>query len=104
MSWSDFFVDTDRLVFDVRDQAERERRLRRLADQHQDQQLEALARENAQLGLLLSVVTDLLVEKGLLTAEELRRKVEQLRPPPAPSGENPFAGLQTCGAPELRAA
>ena len=57
-------------------------------------QLEALARENRELRLYLTAITQLLVEKGVLRPEEVQAKVLAMLPAlPAPAAEeeNPFA-------------
>jgi hypothetical protein len=59
-------------------------------------QIDDLARENRDLRLYLTAMTQLLVEKGLIRMEDLQAKVMTLLPPlPETSGtdENPFAGL-----------
>jgi hypothetical protein len=81
--------------------------LRRLADATARQagnaagtsaQVEELARENRELRLYLTALTQLLVEKGLLQPADLQARVLALLPPvPAPVGDaesdNPFADL-----------
>ena len=93
MSWSAFLANPLWLL-DAPSQAERERRWRQLADQGQGEDLSALARRNAQLEVLVAALLALLAEKGVLSADEVRRKAKELGPQPVSPGEqNPFDGL-----------
>ncbi len=93
MKWSEFILNPTWLLELPGDMA-RERHMRRAAAQSQGDEIADLAEENAQLRLLLSVVVALLGEKGILDANEVRRKVQELTvKPEPPSDENPFVGL-----------
>lgn len=57
-------------------------------------EVDALRRENSELRLYLTAITELLVEKGLIAASEVQTRILTLLPPlapaAAPEAENPF--------------
>jgi hypothetical protein len=94
MKWSDFFLNPTWLL-ELPGDIDRERRMRRATAPSHAEEIADLAEQNAQLRLLLSAIVALLAEKGILGADDARRKVNELAPQPAsPTDESPFAGLE----------
>jgi len=94
----DFFLTpaqrNARRIRDLQEAAARDRRSRRRGGGAQEDQIARLEAENDRLRLWVAALTEVLLEKGVLSDRELREAVERLQPPPPPAEEvNPFAGL-----------
>ena len=97
MDLFDFFFPEQAQATYLRRLADTQYRAARRSDLDQDA-IDSLARENRELRLYLTAISELLVEKGLIRSDEIRRKVLSKLPPLPPSTEkqdeaNPFAEM-----------
>ena len=95
MDLFDFFFPEQAQATYLRRLAEIQGRAARQAGVDQDD-IDSLVRENRELRLYLTAISELLVEKGLIRPEEIQRKVLAMLPPLPPPAEaknddNPFA-------------
>jgi hypothetical protein len=96
MDFFDWFFPEQAQASHLRQLADAQSRVR-LSGSDDSDTIENLVRENRELRLYLTAITQLLVEKGLLRPEEVQAKVMAMLPPlpPAPKvvDDNPFTDL-----------